>query len=324
VHKPEQIFALGIDGGGTKTNAVIMDGAGSVAGSGQSGPSNYDDVGVDRARLNIAQAVEQAREQASGRGISLPGTFSAAFLGMAGVVSDTDRAVIHAIASDLRLAEPEHTGVDHDIRIALAGGLSGRAGIVLITGTGSSCYGRNPQGQHWQAGGWGHLIADEGSGYWFGIQAIRTAMMAYDGRIAPTPLMDQVKNELGLSAMNEIMHHLYVTGMLRAEIARLAPMVLTAARQDDPAARSLIDTGTRELAQCVLAVARRLGFDSRLCEVALAGGLTQSGPVFLHPLESAIRTCLPQSRVILAEKPPVMGACLLALHSLGFSPQQFA
>ena len=313
-------FVLGVDGGGTKTLAAIMDERGQMVGSGQSGPSNYDDVGVDRARENIALAVEQARAQAMLQGALLPDRFSAVFLGMAGVVSETDRAVIRAIAGDLRLAAPDRTGVDHDIRIALAGGLSGRPGIVLITGTGSSCYGRNAQGQHWQAGGWGHLIADEGSGYWLGIQAIRLAMMIFDGRASPAPrgkpsrLVEVVKDYLGLADMQDMMHRLYITGLSRAEIAGLAPRVLEAARSGDPYAGRLIRQGAREVAQYVQAAARHLAFHEGPCEVALSGGLTQAGPVFLQPLEEAIHGRLPHSKILLAEQSPVKGACLLALQ----------
>jgi N-acetylglucosamine kinase-like BadF-type ATPase len=102
------------------------------------------------------------------------------FFGMAGVVSTADQAIVHDIARSLGLGGAVQ--VDHDIRIALAGGLSGRPGIALIAGTGSSCFGINAAGERWQAGGWGHLISDEGSSYWFGWNAIRLAAGACDGR----------------------------------------------------------------------------------------------------------------------------------------------
>jgi len=78
---------------------------------------------------------------------------------MAGVVSDDDRTTIRQIAEQLRLAPPERIGVDHDIRIALAGGLAGQPGIALIVGTGSSCYGRTA--------GWA-LLAGRGMGAFVG------------------------------------------------------------------------------------------------------------------------------------------------------------
>src|SRR6185436_17233044 len=137
------------------------------------------------------------------------------------------------IAEDMHLAPAEQIGIDHDCRIALAGGLSGRPGIVLIAGTGSSCFGMNAAGEAWRSGGWGHLLADEGSGYWLGVKGLEAAVRAYDGRGAPTALLDQLQRHLGLPDMNDIMHRLYVTGMSRAELAALAPIVIAAAADGD-------------------------------------------------------------------------------------------
>lgn len=312
----EAVYVLGVDGGGTKTHAALLDSAGQVVGMGRSGPSNYDDVGAAAAAGNIAEAVAQARAEAAARGLAVPASASAAFLGMAGVVSDTDRAVIRGIALDLRLADPGRIGVDHDIRIALAGALSGRPGVVLIAGTGSSCYGRNRQGECWQSGGWGHLIADEGSGYWLGVQAIRAAMMAFDGRRPDTPLLKRVQEQLQLGTMVDVMHRLYVKGASRAELAALSALVLDAARQGDPAGQALIERGAQELAECARAVAARLQLPAA-CEVSIVGGLTQAGPVYLAPLHRALQEQLPGCRVVPAEQPPVVGAGLLALQSLG-------
>ena len=185
-------YVLGIDGGGTKTQAAIVDETGHVRGVGLGGPSNYDDIGANRARANIAQAVTAACAPAGCE----PAPFAAAFLGLAGIVSPADRAVVQGIAADLRLAPLDRVGVDHDCRIALAGGLSGRPGIVLIAGTGSSCYGRNAAGGDWRAGGWGSQIGDEGSGYWLGLHALQSAVRAYDGRGPATRLEADVRRVL--------------------------------------------------------------------------------------------------------------------------------
>ncbi|MGH2544233.1 MAG: N-acetylglucosamine kinase, partial [Ardenticatenaceae bacterium] len=127
-------YVLGVDGGGTKTRVAIVDESGQLHSTGLAGPSNIDDVGFETTRANIAQAVNTACHMADLQAIS----FSACFFGMAGVVSSQDRNLIHRMAQDLQLAPPEQVEVDHDCRIALAGGLSGRPGIVLIAGTGSS------------------------------------------------------------------------------------------------------------------------------------------------------------------------------------------
>lgn len=299
---------LGIDGGGTRTRAAIMDEAGRVLGQGEAGPSNIDDIGEAAAQANIGLAVAAARAQA---GVEAR-PFMAAFLGMAGVTSDHDRAAIRRIAAALELAPAARTDVDHDCRIALAGGLSGRPGIVLITGTGSSCYGRTAGGAHWLTGGRGHLISDEGSGYWYGLNAIRAAVRHYDGRGPNTILHNQILAALGIPSIDEVMHRVYVVGLSRAEIAALAPIVIAAAEARDGVALALFENGARELVDCVVAAAEHLGLDEGPSELALCGGLAQAA-VARQPLLAELDRRLPTCRATLAEQPPVVGACLLAL-----------
>ena len=307
-------YVLGIDGGGTKTQVVVVNGSGQLCGVGLGGPSNYDDVGIDTARTSIGQAVDSARQMAG-----LPqAPFAAAFLGMAGVVSPTDRGIIRDIAQTLGLAAPEAIGVDHDCRIALAGGLSGRPGMVQIVGTGSSTFGMNAAGEGWRSGGWGQLISDEGSSYWLGVRAMRTAVSAYDGRIPQTTLLEKVLTHLQLTHMNDIMHHIYITGISRAETAALAPLVIAAAKEGDKAASQLIDQGVEELAQCVTAVANRLGFTTS-CELAMVGGLFRAGDIFVQPFKNAVLDRLPHCHIIPAELPPVLGAGVLSLQMLNIA-----
>jgi len=245
-------YILGIDGGGTKTRAAILDEGGHLLGTGIGGPSNYDDIGAKVAQKNIGATVEAAWKSAGIR----PQPFGAAFLGVAGVVSPTDRQIIHQIAMNLKLASPNKVGVDHDCRVALAGGLTGRPGIVLIAGTGSSCFGMNEKGDGWRSGGWGELISDEGSSYWLGVQAMIMTVRAYDGRGKATVLFDRVMQQLKLEHINEVMHHLYSKGMTRPEIAKLATIVIEAARAGDQVAQQLIQQAVDDLVDCVLAVAK--------------------------------------------------------------------
>ena len=107
---------LGIDGGGTSTRAVILDGKGNLLGSGQGGPSNYNSVGLAQSQVNVGEAVDAARREA---GMDQR-PFDAVFFGMAGVVSPLDHARIRSIGVNLGLAAVERIGVDHDCRIALA------------------------------------------------------------------------------------------------------------------------------------------------------------------------------------------------------------
>jgi N-acetylglucosamine kinase-like BadF-type ATPase len=310
---------LGLDGGGTKTRVVIMDDEGEICGVGVGGPSNFDDIGIEAAKKNIGKTVDQACREA---GLSA-GSFSAAFLGIGGVSSDADREIVRNIAVDLNLAPEVHIGVDHDIRIALTGGLSGRSGIVQIAGTGSSTYGRNSAGNSWRSGGWGPLISDEGSGYWLGIQAMKAATRASDGRSPFTTLTASVLASLQLSNIEDIYTRIYVEELSRSEIAALGPLVIEAAKKGDGVSLEILERGVQSMAECVFVVAEHLGFVNE-CELALTGGVFRAGELVVDLFHKAVRARLPQCRIVMAELPPVLGACLLALRFLDIrlSPKQ--
>jgi N-acetylglucosamine kinase-like BadF-type ATPase len=313
VSSPESNYVLGIDGGGTKTSAAIVDITGRVVGIAHAGPSNYDDIGAGATQQNIDKAVKRAR-QAAGLGDQ---PFASAFLGMAGVVTEYDRSAIRQIALNLHLADINHISVDHDCRIALAGGLSGRPGIVLITGTGSSCYGRNADGEEWLSGGWGYLISDEGSGYWLGLQALRTVVAVDDGRLPYSPLYDAIRSRLNLNEYRDLMHKLYIQGLSRSEIAAFAPLVMEAARQGDQASKRILEQAGNDLAGCVVAVTKRLKMAQPGCEIVQIGGLLNAGDIYLQPLRSAILQQIPGVKFTSPDLPPIMGACVLAMQALG-------
>lgn len=301
---------LGIDGGGTKTQAAICDESGAVLGSAVAGPSGIDSVGGEIAARSIGAAVDGARRQGN-----LPAApFDGVFFGMAGVTSEADRAIVRNIARQLQLGPA--MAVDHDIRISLAGGLSGRPGIALIAGTGSSCYGRNEAGASWQAGGWGHWVSDEGSSYWFGCQAIRLALGTYDGRWRSS-LLEPVRLRLGIERMEEVHNRLYTQAISKAELAGFAPLLMEAATSGDLLAQECIAGGSGDLAQMTAAVARKLGWGAAPCEVTLTGGLWQAGEIVLSPFRRFLAELLPAAAIVLPELSPVLGACILALQGAG-------
>ncbi len=304
-------FVIGIDGGGTSTRAALLRLDGKLLAVGQSGSSNIDDVGVQVAEQNIDRAVAAAEAQAN----LARQPAAAIFLGMAGVTSEADRDHIRQIARNLNLAPDAAIGVDHDCRAALAGGLSGRPGIVQIIGTGSSCYGRTATGRSWMAGGRGHLVSDEGSGCWMGLQAIRAAVRAHDGRAPDTPLLGGVLTALDIAEIDDVLNRLYVVGISRAELAALAPMVVREAMAGDAAAQGIVQKGADDVAELVEAVARKLAM--RAPAVCIVGGLLNTGPLIFDSYRAAMLRRVPTAEVKTAEQPPVIGAALLALELAG-------
>lgn len=306
---------IGIDGGGTRLRAAISTINGELLGTGEAGSGNYHDVGAEVVQANIGAAIGRAWKAAS----RTPQRVSAIFLGLGSITTPEDRATIGRIVRELDVAPPELIGVDHDLRIAQMAGLGGSAGIVLIVGTGSSCYGRDGRGANWQSGGWGPLLDDPGSSYWLGRQAMIAAVRDFDGRSPSTTLRQCVMDSLGLSDIRQILRRVELEGMTRQEIASLSRMVTDAAASGDAVARSIIDRGVEELAAMVAAVAAQLDFQSTMdrIPVTVTGGLTNARTAFLEPLRKAIERRIPRAAVLEPMLPPVLGAALLAIEMTG-------
>jgi N-acetylglucosamine kinase-like BadF-type ATPase len=311
-------IVIGVDGGGTSTRVALATHQGEVLGIGKAGAGNYHDVGVDAVRSNIDQALTQAWDKA---GIPKQQA-DAVFLGLGSVASEEDRDTIRQVAEDLSLARSRNVGVDHDLRVALAGGLVGKPGIILIAGTGASCFGRADDGRTWRAGGWGPLLDDVGRSGWLGLQSMIAAVREFDGRGLPTVLSSRVLDALEIKNIDQILHRVDSEGLSRREMGALAKLVTQAAAEGDLVAQEIIAAGTDELAILIATVANKLDLADSVgtVPVAVTGGLTKAEGVFLDPLRIAVQRRAPTCEVIEPRLPPVMGSVLIALQSLGIAP----
>ena len=164
------IFFLGIDGGGSKTVAVIVDADGNRRGQAQAGSANHHAVSLPTAVANLHQATAGAAQIA---GCSLP--VAAGWIGTAGMDNSSDYDLLmphlHPLAASIRLtndAELVLSVLDHAV------------GVALIAGTGAIAVGRDHSGRWKRASGWGHILGDEGSGYYIGSQALQAVVRALD------------------------------------------------------------------------------------------------------------------------------------------------
>jgi N-acetylglucosamine kinase-like BadF-type ATPase len=171
---------LGVDGGGTKTTALLADRAGRVVARGAAGGSNFKAAGEAAARAAIEAAVRQAYA-AAGLDFAPP---LAAGLGLAGV--DTPADVERQSAWAAGYLPGARIRVANDVELALWAGTPAGWGLAVIAGTGAIAYGRAPDGRAARVGGWGWLLGDEGSGFDIGLRARRGAVpTAAGGRGGP-------------------------------------------------------------------------------------------------------------------------------------------
>jgi N-acetylglucosamine kinase-like BadF-type ATPase len=295
-------LVLGIDGGGSKTRAVIGDASGVVLGVGVAGSSNYQSVGFAAASTALLLAVDAAFAAA---GIARAAPIVAACCGLAGIDRPEDRVLWERWAEEQRLAE-RVTWVN-DAELVLAGGTPDGWGLALICGTGSICYGRALDRRTARAGGWGYLLGDEGSGYDLGLQALHWATQTADGRADAHMLLRSILETWQLSEPEQLIGHVYRPETTRAEIARLSQTVLRLADAGDLHARQLLNNAAAELGRMVAAVARRLDFDNP--PLALGGGLIGASARLQDAVQRACGIPL-QSVQHVGE--PVQGALVIA------------
>lgn len=305
-------LAMGIDGGGTQTRCLVIDDKAAIMGLGVAGPSKPDAVEPEVGQANLHQAINAACQSCGG-----PQAIDTAFLGMGGVVSEADEQAVRRLLTGLALRPDISIDIDHDIRIALAGGTAGRPGIALIVGTGSSCYGRNAAGEAWRCGGWGYILDDLGSSFYLGQQALTAIVRGYDGRGPQTALTAPIMNALGLHDPNEIMHRIYHPRLDHTGIAALAPIV-TKMAESDSVARSIIERGCEALAEMVVGTVRHLHLPDNTLVIPV-GSLATASSLFRENLERALHAVLPEIQIRPPLVPAVAGAAFLALQQVGIS-----
>lgn len=300
-------YLMGVDGGATKTLAAVLDLQSGELHLAHAGPSNEDAVGAKAAVEALLGAAEGAIEQASIDASELGG----AVLAVAG--TDTE-----SIVRQVRAARSEAWIVVNDVVGAWATATGAGPGVAVISGTGSNVFGVGADARAWRAGGWGHLLGDEGSGYWLGLQSIKAALRDRESSGPETALSDAAPRFFGVQSVEALASFVYSKPLTKGEIAAFATETAKLAGQGDEVARELFRRGAAELAEQVTAVIRCTGLaDGEPFPVGLIGSAFKAGALLVEPLREAIHTCAPQARIDAVEMAPVGGSLLLAARASG-------
>ena len=289
-------YVLGVDGGGTKTRAVVAGSRGEVLGEGHAGPSNPLRVGVSDSTKAIRQAVEGACADAGVRRQDL----SAAEVGLAGVKREDIRERMRvALLAELGIGSLE---VVTDADIALYGATEGKPGLVVIAGTGSICCGINARGRRACAGGWGPVAGDEGSGSWIARRALQSVARASDGRGRKTSLTEAARDYFKVERAEDLSTAVYAPNMTNNRIAGFGRYVIEVAKRRDAVAREILDEAGRELARAASAVIRKLRMERERFQLAYVGGVFAAGNLILEPLREELERVAPHAFLA----PPVL------------------
>lgn len=297
---------LGVDGGGTKTHAVLIDDSQRILGEGLAGASNPLRVGLDKAAQAIKNAVEQACQQAS---VS-PADITSARVGIAGGRQIEQRKRLREALSPLRISDLR---VLTDANIALFGATGGAPGLIVIAGTGSICCGINERGKQACAGGWGPVAGDEGSGVWIARRALQQVAQATDGRGGETELTQAAYQYFGTNTPDDLLAAIYAPEMTNEKIAGFGRSVVVTAHAGDVTAQEILAAAGRELGIMASSVIRRLGMQREKFQVAYVGSIFSAGEIMMNPLRAEITRVAPAAFLAQPKYPPALAAALLAL-----------
>lgn len=302
-------YFLGVDGGASKTAAIVTDESGRVLGRGLSGGSNHLRVGIETATRNIERAVNVALVES---GIAIR-EVEYAYCGIAG----SDHPDHHdRVVDSLSTFFPRGNFiVDTDARIALTGAVGFGAGVVVIAGTGSVAFGRNDSGAEARAGGWGPTLGDEGSGFAIARDGLSAILRAHDGRGPKTAMVDRLCDQYGMCNPADLPRFVYAATTHTDDIARYGKLVMEAAAGGDRVAVAILERAGRELADCVLAVARNLSILADEFPVAYVGGAFHAGELLLTPMRAEIARSAPRARLAPPLRTPVEGAAMMAIRA---------
>jgi len=285
---------LGVDAGGSRTRARVGTAAQTLAEAETTGANLYA-VGEEEAWKVFRELLERLG----------PHPIAAACVGAAG--SDSKAAQTQWKSLLTRLLPGVPILVVHDARLILAA--SGRQhGIVVIAGTGSVAYGRSREGREARAGGWGHLLGDEGSGYWIAREAIRRVLSAADAGDSPGPLAGALLKATESQTPLDLAH-VFHARQTPAAWAQHAPLVLEAAAAGDRDAIAIAAEAAASLAHLAGRVATRLREPG---PVVLAGGLLLHHPLLVAEVKRALLPRVGPRPITVLSQPPVAGAVRLA------------
>ncbi len=249
-------YFIGIDGGGTGTRAVVIDGKREVVGRGEAGASNYHGVGADVAAQNCALAAQNAIKDAQNNQPEFDALDIAAWgFGLAGVRRPGD---IEKMTPALAAVCHHPFSLETDVVAAHAGAFSGQPGIVLSAGTGAICFGADESGEQFYADGWGPLLGDEGGGYWMGTEALRAVCRGLDGRGPKTRLIEPVLEQLGVENGEQLIEFVHSEACSRETIAALTRVVFAQADLGSSEASAIRARAAMFLSSGVKSVARAM------------------------------------------------------------------
>jgi len=305
---------LAIDGGGSKTDVVLVDTQGQVIAQVQ-GPSSQPQIlGIPRSLAVLDDLAERVR-LAAGLPAGEPLADHAAVY-LAGMDLPQEIAAIEPLLRARAWAES--LVVDNDTFAVLRAGTQALDAVAVVCGTGVNCVGRNAAGEQARFAALGEITGDWGGGHHLGQKALWHATRGDDGRGPATALQQAVATHFGQPDAISVGIAIHFEEISNDRLNELAPVVFSIAATGDAIAGRLVDRMASEIALFATVSMRRLGLLDRPVDLVLGGGVARGrDPRLLDQLGRQVLAANPRTSIVVVDAAPVVGAALLGLDALG-------
>jgi N-acetylglucosamine kinase-like BadF-type ATPase len=308
-------YFIGIDGGGTKTLAVVIDRSGEIKGHGKGGAGNCVSAGLSQAVTSVRNAVNKALCEAKAELSEV----AAICAGLAGVgLKENHEAMKNGLVA--AFGRPQ-IDVITDAEAALAGATNLKPGVILNSGTGSIGFGKDHFGKERRSGGHGPEIGDEGSATWIGRRTVQLLSQVEDGRLKmETHLLQQLLcEELTVNSFEELKKLVYRCvsmngGDLKSLRDKISEITIKAAQLGDTIALKVMEEAAIELGRIGIAVCEQLDFESKSFQLSCVGSVFENYPRLIRLVRNIVLAEIPTADFQNPVFQPEVGAAKLAQY----------
>lgn len=304
-------YFLGVDGGASKTEAIILDENAKVIGMGRSGVGNYEVSNIEVVKKNWLSAIEKAKASAGNI------EFEKACFGLGGADFPEDFEMLKKELDSLNISS--EVIMENDVAIALRAGSKDYWGIIIIMGTGTNGYGKKKDGTSFRFYGEGYEFGDWGGGYGVTQDMLYHAFRSYDGRGEKTILENMVLEFFEEKTHDELAKKLYYNPEEGLKALNLAPLLFRAIEEEDRIAIKIGEKIVEETVRDIYALMKKLDLIKEDTPIVLGGSLYKGAPGLLNIYLQRLIFLPLKAKVSLLKVPPALGASIIAWEASGYS-----
>ncbi len=297
-------YFIGVDGGGSYSKAVLVDQNLNVLSHAKGDSLNFYSIGFKQAKENFSALIQTLLAGYE----SVP--IHTVFIGMSAVDTEVNGPMVDSLVDGI--IKPQHVYMQSDLYVALMGHTFGKAGLMLVAGTGSMAVALDEQEKEYCYGGYGYLIGDQGSAYSIASQAIRDALLAFEGIAPKTTLQACLLQYFKIQNHRDIIGKLYPDHNPRKTIASFAEQVTAEAKKGDATAIRILSEAAQYLAKLASALIQKTNI-RHLESIGISGGVFENDTFIRQAFNDAIHQEYPALQILFPQYSPEMGAAIAAV-----------